>query len=139
MSILAPTARNPICMPMSKVLCFDSGNGLLECFEDFGSSLILLVFSVMRWGFVDVLILAPRVAGLLVKIFVWILESWIFGPIVVYILKKDNLIHKVFESFLLLIPYDSLGVVCFGRSLLSLHFLQDKHQVLKKLACFFFF
>lgn len=38
---------------------------------------------------------APRVAGLLVKIFVWILESWIIGPIVVYILKKDNLIHKL--------------------------------------------
>ncbi|KAJ3671434.1 hypothetical protein LUZ60_007513 [Juncus effusus] len=37
---------------------------------------------------------APRVAGLLVKIFVWILESWI-GPIVLYILKKDNLIHKL--------------------------------------------
>ncbi|XP_077248814.1 fatty acid amide hydrolase-like [Tasmannia lanceolata] len=38
---------------------------------------------------------APRVAGLLVKIFVWILESWIIGPIVVYILKRDNLIHQI--------------------------------------------
>ncbi|XP_020106586.1 fatty acid amide hydrolase-like [Ananas comosus] len=38
---------------------------------------------------------APRVAGLLVKIFVWILESRILGPIVRYILKKDNLIHKL--------------------------------------------
>nr|XP_010930878.1 fatty acid amide hydrolase [Elaeis guineensis] len=38
---------------------------------------------------------APRVAGLLVKIFVWILESRIIGPLVVYILKKDNLIHKL--------------------------------------------
>ncbi|XP_038989834.1 uncharacterized protein LOC103701393 [Phoenix dactylifera] len=38
---------------------------------------------------------APRVAGFLVKIFVWILESRIFGPIAVYILKKDNLIHKL--------------------------------------------
>lgn len=37
---------------------------------------------------------APRVAGFLVKIFVWILESRILGPIVVYILKKDNRIHK---------------------------------------------
>lgn len=38
---------------------------------------------------------APRVAGFLVKIFVWVLESWIFGPIAVYILKRDNLIHKL--------------------------------------------
>ncbi|KAG0520227.1 hypothetical protein BDA96_08G055500 [Sorghum bicolor] len=38
---------------------------------------------------------APRVAGLLVKIFVWILEMPIVGPIVLYILKKDNLINKL--------------------------------------------
>ncbi|XP_020588940.1 fatty acid amide hydrolase-like [Phalaenopsis equestris] len=38
---------------------------------------------------------APRVAGFLVKIFVWILESWIIGPAVLYILKKDNLVHKL--------------------------------------------
>ncbi|KAJ3703660.1 hypothetical protein LUZ61_007365 [Rhynchospora tenuis] len=38
---------------------------------------------------------APRVAGLLVKIFVWILELPIIGAIVLYILKKDNLIHKL--------------------------------------------
>ncbi|KAJ1686182.1 hypothetical protein LUZ63_017572 [Rhynchospora breviuscula] len=38
---------------------------------------------------------APRVAGLLVKIFVWILELPIIGPMVLYILKKDNLIHKL--------------------------------------------
>lgn len=37
---------------------------------------------------------APRVAGLLIKIFVWILESRIMGPVVVYMLKKGNLIHK---------------------------------------------
>lgn len=37
---------------------------------------------------------APRVAGFLVKLFVWILESKIFGPIALYMLKKDNLIHK---------------------------------------------
>jgi len=30
-----------------------------------------------------------------VKIFVWILEMPIVGPIVLYILKKDNLINKV--------------------------------------------
>ncbi|WOL00874.1 fatty acid amide hydrolase-like isoform X2 [Canna indica] len=38
---------------------------------------------------------APRVAGLLVKIFVWILESRLLGPIVAYILKKDNLIQRL--------------------------------------------
>uniref|UniRef100_A0A1D1Z8P9 Fatty acid amide hydrolase n=1 Tax=Anthurium amnicola TaxID=1678845 RepID=A0A1D1Z8P9_9ARAE len=38
---------------------------------------------------------APRMAGLLVKIFVWILETRIFGPLVLYILKRDNLIHKL--------------------------------------------
>lgn len=38
---------------------------------------------------------APRVAGLLVKIFVWILEMPIIGSMVLYILKKDNLINKV--------------------------------------------
>ncbi|RWR82120.1 fatty acid amide hydrolase isoform X2 [Cinnamomum micranthum f. kanehirae] len=38
---------------------------------------------------------APRLAGLVVKIFAWILESWILGPIVIYILKRDNLIHKL--------------------------------------------
>uniref|UniRef100_A0A0D9XXA3 Amidase domain-containing protein n=1 Tax=Leersia perrieri TaxID=77586 RepID=A0A0D9XXA3_9ORYZ len=37
---------------------------------------------------------APRVAGLLVKMFVWILEMPIIGPMVLYILKKDNLINK---------------------------------------------
>lgn len=38
---------------------------------------------------------APRMAGFLVKLFVWILESRIFGMIFLYVLKKDNLIHKV--------------------------------------------
>ncbi|KAK4567148.1 hypothetical protein RGQ29_003110 [Quercus rubra] len=38
---------------------------------------------------------APRMAGLLVKIFTWFLESRIFGTILVYMLKKNNLIHKV--------------------------------------------
>ncbi|KAH7851412.1 hypothetical protein Vadar_011259 [Vaccinium darrowii] len=38
---------------------------------------------------------APRMAGLLVTIFAWFLESRIFGPIMLYILKKDNLIHKL--------------------------------------------
>ncbi|URD89565.1 Amidase [Musa troglodytarum] len=38
---------------------------------------------------------APRVAGLLVKIFVWILESPILGWIVLYMLKKDNLVQRL--------------------------------------------
>lgn len=38
---------------------------------------------------------APRMAGLLVKLCVWILESRLIGWIVVYMLKRDNLIHKV--------------------------------------------
>ncbi|KAM0914813.1 hypothetical protein ACQ4PT_011286 [Festuca glaucescens] len=38
---------------------------------------------------------APRVAGLLVKIFVWILELPIVGWVLLYILKKDNLINKL--------------------------------------------
>jgi hypothetical protein len=38
---------------------------------------------------------APRVAGLLVKVFVWILEMPIVGWVLLYILKKDNLINKV--------------------------------------------
>ncbi|XP_010674370.2 fatty acid amide hydrolase isoform X1 [Beta vulgaris subsp. vulgaris] len=38
---------------------------------------------------------APRMAGFLVKLFVWILESRIFGMIFLYVLKKDNLIHKL--------------------------------------------
>ncbi|KAI8029744.1 Fatty acid amide hydrolase [Camellia lanceoleosa] len=38
---------------------------------------------------------APRMAGLLVKIFVWFLESRIFGGILLYMLKRNNLIHKL--------------------------------------------
>jgi hypothetical protein len=38
---------------------------------------------------------APRVAGLLVKIFVWVLELPIVGWVLLYILKKDNLINKL--------------------------------------------
>ncbi|CAN6559912.1 unnamed protein product [Malus baccata var. baccata] len=37
---------------------------------------------------------APRVAGFLVKVFAWFLESRIFGTLILYILKRDNLIHK---------------------------------------------
>ncbi|KAL2941900.1 Fatty acid amide hydrolase [Bienertia sinuspersici] len=38
---------------------------------------------------------APRMAGFLVKLFVWILESRIFGMIFVYFLKKENFVHKL--------------------------------------------
>lgn len=38
---------------------------------------------------------APRMAGLLVKVFVWFLESKFFGGIMLYFLLKNNLIHKL--------------------------------------------
>lgn len=38
---------------------------------------------------------APRMAGLLVKVFAWILELPIFGGILAYFLKRNNLIHKL--------------------------------------------
>lgn len=41
------------------------------------------------------IISAPRVAGLLVKIFGWVLELPVVGWFLLYILKKDNLINKV--------------------------------------------
>lgn len=58
---------------------------------------------------------APRLAGLVVKIFTWLLESWILGPIVSYILKRDNLIHKLisfaeFEEPPVFTPNDSWEV-----------------------------
>lgn len=38
---------------------------------------------------------APRMAGFLIKLFTWFLESRIFGTLLLYILKRDNLIHKL--------------------------------------------
>ncbi|KAI9165589.1 hypothetical protein LWI28_017021 [Acer negundo] len=38
---------------------------------------------------------APRMAGFLVKVFVWFLESRIFGALLLYFLKKNNLIQKL--------------------------------------------
>ncbi|PRQ49594.1 putative hydrolase [Rosa chinensis] len=38
---------------------------------------------------------APRMAGFLAKLFAWFLESRIFGTMLLYILKRDNLIHKL--------------------------------------------
>ncbi|KAL6542536.1 hypothetical protein OROMI_024138 [Orobanche minor] len=37
---------------------------------------------------------APRMAGFLVKVFSWFLESPIFGGILLFFLKRNNLIHK---------------------------------------------
>lgn len=41
---------------------------------------------------------APRMAGFLVKVFTWFLESRIFGPLLLYILKRNNLIHKLVSN-----------------------------------------
>ncbi|KAK4341064.1 hypothetical protein RND71_039565 [Anisodus tanguticus] len=38
---------------------------------------------------------APRMAGFLVKVFAWFLELPIFGSIMLYFLKRNNLIHKL--------------------------------------------
>ncbi|KAI4336476.1 hypothetical protein L6164_014998 [Bauhinia variegata] len=38
---------------------------------------------------------APRMAGVLVKIFNWFLELPILGSLLLYVLKEDNLIHKL--------------------------------------------
>ncbi|KAK7399341.1 hypothetical protein VNO78_10523 [Psophocarpus tetragonolobus] len=38
---------------------------------------------------------APRMTGILVKVFTWFLESPIFGSLLLYILKGNNLIHKL--------------------------------------------
>ncbi|KAI3865543.1 hypothetical protein MKX03_000806 [Papaver bracteatum] len=38
---------------------------------------------------------APRMAGIIIKIFTWLLEIRGFGSSVLYILKRDNLIHKL--------------------------------------------
>ena len=47
--------------------------------------------------------IAPRMAGILVKIFAWFLESRIFGTFLLYILKGNNLIHKVSHMYMFLI------------------------------------
>ncbi|KAL5188621.1 Fatty acid amide hydrolase [Glycine soja] len=41
---------------------------------------------------------APRMTGILVKIFTWFLESPILGPLLLYILKGNNLIHKLITN-----------------------------------------
>ncbi|TMW95812.1 hypothetical protein EJD97_008311 [Solanum chilense] len=38
---------------------------------------------------------APRMAGFLVKVFAWLLETPIFGSTMLYFLKRNNLIHKL--------------------------------------------
>lgn len=44
-------------------------------------------------------------AGLLVKVFGWLLESPIFGGILLYFLKKNNLIHKVNTNSFINFPF----------------------------------
>lgn len=46
---------------------------------------------------------APRMAGLLVKVFAWLLEMKIIGAFVVEILKRNNLVHKVLDFGVLLV------------------------------------
>ncbi|KOM30546.1 hypothetical protein LR48_Vigan01g010000 [Vigna angularis] len=41
---------------------------------------------------------APRMTGILVKIFTWFLESRIFGTLLLYILKGNNLIHTLITN-----------------------------------------
>ncbi|KAG5014364.1 hypothetical protein JHK85_020500 [Glycine max] len=41
---------------------------------------------------------APRMTGILVKIFTWFLESPILGSLLFYILKGNNLIHKLITN-----------------------------------------
>jgi hypothetical protein len=38
---------------------------------------------------------APRVAGFLVKMLAWVLETPVLGWIVLSVLKRDNLVYKV--------------------------------------------
>ncbi|XP_021772630.1 fatty acid amide hydrolase-like isoform X2 [Chenopodium quinoa] len=45
--------------------------------------------------YISPIVKAPRMAGILVKLFVWILECRIVGMMFLYFLKKDNLIHKL--------------------------------------------
>ncbi|KAM7277003.1 hypothetical protein ACFE04_018869 [Oxalis oulophora] len=60
---------------------------------------------------------APRMAGFLVKIFVWFIESRIFGGLFLYLLKGNNLIHKLISHaeldesplFVPLHPYEDHG------------------------------
>ncbi|KAF3439297.1 hypothetical protein FNV43_RR17573 [Rhamnella rubrinervis] len=71
---------------------------------------------------------APRMAGILVKIFAWFLESRIFGTFLLYILKGNNLIHKLIRDAELeeppvynpLHPFEDLkeqDVTCIGSDL----------------------
>ena len=61
--------------------------------------------------------IAPRMAGLLVKVFAWLLESPILGGMLLYFLKKNNLIHKVIQFLDFLIDF-----------FVSLFFRQSHHK-----------
>ncbi|GMI67816.1 fatty acid amide hydrolase [Hibiscus trionum] len=44
---------------------------------------------------------APRMAGFLVKIFAWLLESRIIGRLLLHMLKRNNLVHKLVSNAML--------------------------------------
>lgn len=72
--------------------------------ESCNAALIFLTLVAPTYTATDTLFccIAPRMAGLVVKIFVWFLESRIFGTLLLFILKRNNLIHKVLAfSFML--------------------------------------
>lgn len=39
---------------------------------------------------------APRMTGMLIRMFGWLMETRIIGPIAMYILKRGNLLHELF-------------------------------------------
>ncbi|KAK9030274.1 hypothetical protein V6N11_031702 [Hibiscus sabdariffa] len=47
---------------------------------------------------------APRMAGFLLKIFAWFLESRIIGALLLYIVKKNNQVHKLVTNATLVEP-----------------------------------
>lgn len=55
--------------------------------------------------------IAPRMAGILVKVFAWFLESKIFGTLLLYILKGNNMIHKVRHIYIYIYS-NSLRICC---------------------------
>lgn len=62
-------------------------------------------------------------AGFLVKIFAWFLESRIIGTLLLYILKRNNLIHKVHTYYLHFFHYFWLKKK--PPTFLSSHFRQE--------------
>ncbi|RVX21192.1 Fatty acid amide hydrolase [Vitis vinifera] len=94
---------------------------------------------------------APRMAGFLVKIFVWLLEAPLLGAMLLYMLKRNNLIYKVimkdmaerrpdFSFGITLLSHESKLHNClstYGPSLVTDHlsFLQIPCSWPPKMAC----